>query len=519
MTDADVIVVGAGPTGLMLAGELRLCGASVIIIERLARPMKQSRALGFSARTIEEFGQRGLLPHFGELQTIPIGHFGGLTFDYRVLEGGSYGARGKPQSLTESVLCEWATGLGALLKRDHEAAGLHTDENGVSVEVTTPGGHTHRLRASYLAGCDGARSTIRRLTGISFPGTEPAIEMWLADVAGCELRPRFSGERLPGGMVMVLPMGPRINRVVVYERMARPRRSQDPPTFTEVADAWERLTGEDIHDGTPMWVSSFTDSSRQAGEYRHGRVFIAGDAAHVHLPIGGQGMSAGIQDAVNLGWKLAAEIRGQAPPGLLDTYHSERHPVGARVLANTLAQRILYLSGQEIEPMRAVLAELLAYPAVQRHLAGMVTGLDIRYDVGPGDHPLLGRRVPDVELGTGPGGSATASIFEYLRAARGVYFDLAGSAARRTVVAGWADRVDVITAHPLTSGTPLDGTTAFLVRPDGYVAWASTSRQGTDGLPAALTRWFGQPGRRLDHAKPARRPRAPGSPASPSSYP
>jgi len=490
--DADVIVVGAGPTGLMLAGELRLGGAAVTVVDRLAEPIKQSRALGFSARTIEEFDQRGLLPRFGDLQTIPVGHFGGLTIDYRVLEGGSYGARGKPQSLTESVLAEWAAGLGARLNRAHEVVGLSDDGDGASVEVLTPAGRS-RLRARYVVGCDGGRSTIRKLAGIDFPGTEPVIEMWLADVAGCELRPRFSGERVGGGMVMVLPLGPHVNRVVVYERKAAPRHSQDPPAFAEVADAWERLTGEDIHGGTPLWVSWFTDSSRQASEYRRGRVFVAGDAAHVHMPIGGQGMSAGIQDAVNLGWKLAAEIGDQAPPVLLDTYHSERHPVGARVLTNTLAQRILYLSGDEMEPMRAVLSELLAYTDVKRHLVGMVTGLDIRYDTGPGDHPLLGRRVPRVELVGEQAQPGKSSTFEWLHAARGVLFDLAGDASLRDAAAGWADRVGVVTAAPHSAGTPFDGVAAVLVRPDGYVAWADTRQRGPDGLPAALTRWFGQP--------------------------
>jgi bifunctional hydroxylase/dehydrase len=492
--DADVIVVGAGPAGLMLAGELRLCNVAVIVLDRLAEPMRQSRALGFSARVIEEFDQRGLLPRFGELQTIPIGHFGGLPLDYRVLEGCSYGARGKPQSLTESVLTDRAVGLGAELRRGHEVTGLEPDSEGVSVEVTTPAG-TQRLRARYVVGCDGGRSTVRRLAGIDFPGTEPTLEMWLADVAGCELRPRFSGERVPGGMVMVLPMGPRVNRVVLYERKAKLRRTQDPPTFTRVADAWQRLTGEDIHGGKSLWVGWFTDSSRQASQYRQGRIFLAGDAAHIHMPIGGQGISAGIGDAVNLGWKLAAEIAGHAPPGLLDTYHTERHPVGARVLANTLAQRTLYLSGDEIEPMRAVLAELLDSPAVRRHLAGMVSGLDIRYDVGDGEHPLLGQRVPNVELVTEEGKTST---FARLHAARGVLFDLADDARVRDAAAGWASRVDIVTPVPQgDAGTALDGTTALLVRPDGYVAWAGTPEQGHDGLPAALTRWFGQPaGRR-----------------------
>jgi bifunctional hydroxylase/dehydrase len=524
--DADVIIVGAGPTGLMLAGELRLSGISTIVVDRLAEPTKQSRALGFSARTIEEFGQRGLLPRFGDLQTIPIGHFGGLPIDYRVLPAGSYGARGIPQSVTEAVLAGWATGLGAVVRRRTEVTALAPGDDGVSVTVTTPDGE-QQLSARYLAGCDGGRSTVRKLAGIGFPGTEPVIEMWFADVAGCGLRPRFSGERVPGGNVMVLPMGPDTSRVILYERGAMQRRGDGAPSFAEIAAAWQRLTGEDISGGTPLWTSYVTDSSRQAAAYRQGPVFLLGDAAHVHLPIGAQGMSAGIGDAVNLGWKLAAAVRGDAPDGLLDTYHTERHPVGARILANTLAQRFLYLGGDEMDPMREVLTELLADVEAQRHLAGMVTGLDIRYDAGPGDHPLLGRRLPNADLagadlagadlagadltgGSGPPGTVTA--FELLQAGRGVLLDLSGdeggqegtaqAAAARSVAAPWATRVDVITAACPAAG-PLAGVGAALVRPDGYTAWISSPGSGTAGLADALTRWFGPPGTEREYAVPA----------------
>jgi bifunctional hydroxylase/dehydrase len=485
--DADVIIVGAGPTGLMLAGELRLAGAEVLVLDRLAEPIRQSRALGFSARTIEEFDQRGLLPRFGDLPTIPVGHFGGLGIDYRVLEGGSYGARGKPQSLTESVLAQWATGLGAVVQRGHEVTALRQDGAGVDLDVTTPAGLRH-LRARYVAGCDGARSTVRKQAGVEFPGTGPAIEMWFADVAGCPLRPRFSGERVPGGMVMVLPLGPEVNRVIVYEHGMR-RTGEGAPSFADIAGAWNRLTGEDISGGKPLWTSWTTDSSRQAAQYRQGRAFLLGDAAHVHLPIGAQGMSAGVGDAVNLGWKLGAVISGRAPQELLDTFHAERHPVGARILVNTLAQRLLYLSGDEMDPMRAVMAELLAYDDVKRLLVGMVTGLDIRYDVGGGEHPLLGRRLPDAELAASSG---PARAFGFLHAGRGVLFDLGGIDGLAAAAGPWAGQADVVTVTARPAGALAD-VPAVLVRPDGYIAWIGSPESGTAGLPDALARWFGEP--------------------------
>lgn len=487
--DADVIVVGAGPTGLMLAGELSLNRVPVIVVDRLTEPIQESRALGFSARTIEEFSQRGLLSRFGEVDVIPVGHFGGVPIDFRVIEGGSYGARGIPQARTEAVLAAWATELGADIRRGHETTGLVTGDDGVTVELSTPEGPA-RLRAKYVVGCDGSRSTVRQLAGIDFPGTDPVIELRFADVAGVQLRPRFIGEQVPGGMVMVLPLGPDRSRIVYYDREEPLRTSGDPITFEEVADAFQRLSGEDVHGATPLWVSSTTDVSRQAAEYRRGRVFVAGDAAHIHLPVGAQGMSAGVQDAVNLGWKLALDLRGKAPDGLLDTYHSERHPVGARILANTLAQRILYVGGDEITPLRDVVAELMEDEAVQRHLVGMVTGLDIRHDVGPADdggNPLVGRRMIDRELVVG---GRKTSAFELLHPGRGVLLDLNDDAELRGIAFGWADRVDTVTVDRPECGSPMDG---ILARPDGYVAWATFGGSGSKGLADALGRWFGPP--------------------------
>ncbi|GAP47951.1 FAD-dependent monooxygenase [Streptomyces azureus] len=482
--DADVIVVGAGPTGLMLAGELRLNGVSVTVLDKLSEPMRQSRALGFSARTIEEFAQRGLMARFGEVGVIPVGHFGGVGLDYQVIEGGSFGARGIPQARTEAVLGGWAQELGAEVRRGAEVTGLDTAEDAVTVAARTADGDI-RLRARYVVGCDGARSTVRTLAGIDFPGTAPTIELRFADVAGIQLRPRFSGERVPDGMVMVMPLGPDRSRVIYFDRTEPLRTSPDPITFEEVAATFERLSGEDISGATPLWVSSTTDVSRQAVAYRKDRVLLAGDAAHIHLPIGAQGMSAGVQDAVNLGWKLALEVKGQAPEGLLDTYHSERHPVGARILTNTLAQRTLYLGGDEIAPLREVFGELVEnHESVRRLLAGMVTGLDIRHDVGEGDHPLLGRRLPERELIVG---DEKISSFTLQHTGRPVLLELGGDHGLRAAAAGWADRVDLVAAD-FDCEAPVDG---ILVRPDGYVAWVAPTGAGADGLVTALTRWFG----------------------------
>ncbi|NKI42658.1 FAD-dependent monooxygenase [Streptomyces physcomitrii] len=482
--DADVIIVGAGPTGLMLAGELGLHGISALVVDRLEEPIQQSRALGFSARTIEEFGQRGLLARFGQVDVIPFGHFGGVPLDFQIVEGGSYGARGIPQSRTEGVLAGWAREKGAEIRRGVEVTGLDDDGEGVTLQVRTGEGES-RLRGRYVVGCDGARSVVRKAAGIGFPGSEAEIELRFADISGIQLRPRFIGEKVPGGMVMVLPLGPDRSRIIYFDRTQPLRESAEPITFEEASEAFQRLCGEDISGATPHWVSSTTDVSRQAEAYRSGRVFVAGDAAHIHLPIGAQGMSAGIQDAVNLGWKLALDLKGKAPEGLLDTYHEERHPVGRRILVNTLAQRSLYLGGEEMKPLVDVMGELAGYEVVRKHLVGMVTGLDIRHSTVPGEHPLLGRRLPDRELAVG--GEKT-TVFALLAEGRGVLLDLSGSAEARKAAEGHAGRVEVVTAESHGIGAELD---ALLVRPDGYVAWAAPAGSGAEGLPEALDHWFG----------------------------
>ncbi|MFF3248626.1 FAD-dependent monooxygenase [Streptomyces sp. NPDC002870] len=485
MFDADVIIVGAGPTGLMLAGELRLGGAQVIVTERLAQPTGQSRGLGFTARAMEVFDQRGLVPAFGGLETSPMGHFGGIQFDYTVLKGAHFGARGIPQSQTEAVLERWALSLGAEIRRGWEFLEAGHDQESVTITVDTPEG-VRQLRAPYLVGCDGGHSPVRKAAGFDFPGTDATRGMYLADVVGCDLKPRFLGEQLPGGMVMAAPLAEGVDRVIVCEHGTPPPGRSETPSFSEVADAWQRLTGEDIHGGSADWVSSFTDATRQVTEYRRGRVLLAGDAAHIHLPAGGQGLSTGVQDAVNLGWKLAAVVQGWAPASLLDTYHTERHPVGARLLMNTRAQGMVFLGGPEADPLRALFAELIAYDDVKRHLAGAVSHIDIRYEVGDGSHALLGRRIGHHVL---RGVAAATSTTELLHAAQGVLLDLADDAALRDAAAGWKDRVATVTATP-ESDAAFAGAGAVLVRPDGHVVWTSL---GTEQLPDTLRRWFGTP--------------------------
>lgn len=484
--DSEVIVVGAGPAGLMLAGELRLAGVDVTLLERLPHRTGESRGLGFTARTMEVFDQRGLLPRFGPIEVSTQGHFGGIPVDFGLLDGAHQAAKTVPQSATESVLEQWAISLGVDIRRNHEVLGVSDTGTSVQVDVASPDG-LKTLTGAYLVGCDGGRSTVRKAAGFDFPGTASTMEMFLADVTGLSLQPRMIGESLPGGMVMVGPLPDNVTRLIVCERGAPPRKREIPPTYDEVSSAWKRLTGDDISHGKPVWVSSFGDATRQATEYRRGRVLLAGDSAHIHLPAGGQGMNTSIQDAVNLGWKLGAVVSGRAPERLLDTYHDERWPVGERLLKNTRAQGLLFLSGSEIQPLRDVMAELTAYDDVTRHLAGMVSGLEIRYETGGGTNPLLGYRLPRLGFGDS---SIPVSTTAALAKARGVLFDFEDNAQLRTIAADWSDRVDVVTAaiaeHP-TSWPPT--TSAVLVRPDGYVAWAAPGSHAD--LAMSLERWFG----------------------------
>lgn len=487
--NADVIVIGAGPVGLMLAGELRLGGADVIVFEQRDSPCGETRGLGFTSRAAEVFDQRGLLAKFGQIDMGTQGHFAGVRLDPALLDEHHFGVRGIPQYRIEEVLAGWVRELGATVMRGHTLVDLKDTGDGVVAVVDGPDGSGEHT-ARYLVGCDGARSRVRHVTGIDFAGTEATRGMYLAEIIGRNMRPRYVGERVPGGMVMSFRLEGGVDRITIHEDVAPPPAPDHVVTFAEIADAWQRLTGESIHDAEARWVSAFTDATRQASEYRRGRVFVAGDAAHIHLPAGAQGLSVGVQDAANLGWKLAAAIRGWAPEDLIDTYHGERHPVGARVLRNTLAQKTIYLNGDEVDPLRAVMGELMAIPAVARHLAGMVSGLDVRYEMGASGHPLLGKRMPP-NLQVMLPGDRRVRIAELLHRARGVLVSTGHQDEMARLVAGWSDRVELTTgqwSQPWeTGGAPAE---SVLIRPDGYVAWVAP-----DGgaIEEALRRWFGSP--------------------------
>jgi oxygenase len=502
MLETQVIVVGAGPVGLMLAGELRLGGVDVVVLERLSAPTGESRASQLNARTMEIFDQRGLLERLGETQRESMGHFGGLSFDVAHVPSAYPGFWKIPQFRTEAMLQAWAGELGADIRRGHELRSVHVTDDWVAADVDHLGGSL-RLRASYLVGCDGEHSTVRQLAGFDFPGTDVTRELLRADVVGIDV-PNRRFQRRDRGLVIAAKRGGDVTRIMLHEFGQSARRRTHAPAFEEVVTGWHRITGEDISGGTPIWVDAFGDASRHVSAYRKGRVLLAGDAAHLQMPIGGQALNLGLHEAANLGWKLAAQVQGWAPTDLLDSYHAERHPVGARTLITVQAQALLLLGGPEVEPLRASLAELLELDDVRTHLAATASGLDVRYGAGPDDHPWLGARMPHCDLVTaaGPSNSTVA-----LRCARGVLLDFSTDATRHAersaTATQWGNRVHLVTARSRPSGIPSE-INALLVRPDGHIAWID---DGARDVRTALSRWFGSPasaGRFL--TTPPRRP-------------
>ncbi|WP_433260142.1 SDR family oxidoreductase [Actinosynnema sp. CS-041913] len=388
-----VVVVGAGPVGLFLAAELRANGARALVLEELAEPTGESRASILHARTMEIFADRGLLTRLGELPAVGPGHFGGLRFDLADADGEHpYAGQWEClQSRLEAVLQRHALDLGAEIRRGHRVTGLTGTADDVRIAVCGPDGKPYRLTASYVVGCDGEDSTVRGLGGFDFAGRDADKEMLRADVAGLDLADRRL-RRYPGGVATAYRRPDGTTRLMVHEHGAPVTGDLD---FDRLAKAWHAVTGEDIGHGRALWLNRFDNASRQVTEYRRGRVLLAGDAAHRKLPVGGQALNLGLQDAANLGWKLAHEVTGRARPGLLDRYHAERHAAGARTLANIAAQAHLLFGAEEVTALREVVGELLEFGAVRRHLAGAISGLDIRERPRP---PTPDARIPDARI-------------------------------------------------------------------------------------------------------------------------
>ncbi|MGV9800199.1 FAD-dependent oxidoreductase [Mycobacterium sp. NPDC003449] len=476
----DVIVVGAGPTGLMLATELVRGGASVELIDRAPARAGTSRAAGMNARTMEVLDQRGMLEAF-EARGTPMdaGHFSGLRLDMSALPTRRGYTLAIMQTETESVLEQAAADLGVTVQWNTELTGLEQDATGVTVTTTGPGGAGSR-RASYVVGCDGSRSAVRGLAAIPFDGTEAELVTLLGDVEVSAPPPgRAFLERLPAGVVTMLPFGhlsgQTWHRVMVTEY--EPADREPELSIDGLRAALNAVAGKDFGIHSPSWLSRFADASRQARHYRAGRTFLAGDAAHIHPPLGGQGMNLGMQDAVNLGWKLAAVIRGEANAELLDTYHAERHPVAQRVLENTRAQTALLAGGAKVTAMREMLGGLFGIDAVNERVAAEISGLDVHYPSGA-DHVLVGRRIPDCDImidGT------LRRLYELLHKARPVLIDfgsgLPGAVEAMAIGRSW--RLPVVDRVPVPA--------AVLLRPDGHVAWVSVDGSST-GLRRAAER-------------------------------
>jgi 2-polyprenyl-6-methoxyphenol hydroxylase-like FAD-dependent oxidoreductase len=496
MTERAVVIAGGGPTGLMLAGELALAGVDVAIVERRAsQDLVGSRSGGLHSRTIEVFDQRGIADRFlAEGQVAQVAAFAGVTLDISDLPTRHPYGLGLWQTHIERILAGWVDELGVPIHYGSEVTGFAQDGTGVDVELADG----RPLRAEYLIGCDGGRSLVRKTAGIEFPGWDPTTSSLIAVVEMAE-EPELGIRRDELGMHALgrVEYEIRDGEVVYADRgpvgvmVTEPHvGATEEPTLRDLSGALIAVYGTDYGIHSPTFISRFTDMTRQAAAYRAGRVLLAGDAAHVHAPDGGQGLQTGVQDAVNLGWKLAQAVNRTSPEDLLDTYHAERHPVAARALRNTMANVALRRPDPRVKALGDAMAELLAVDENRKRFGAMMSGLDIHYDLGEG-HPLLGRRMPDLDLVTAGG---PLRVFTLLHDARPVLLNLGEPGGFD--ITSWAGRVQSVDAEyvgpwELPVLGRVTAPTAVLVRPDGYVAWVEDRSQL--GLTDALTTWFGPP--------------------------
>jgi 3-(3-hydroxy-phenyl)propionate hydroxylase len=485
MAKHAVVIAGGGPTGLMLAGELALAGVDVAIVERRAsQDLGGSRAGGLHSRTIELLDQRGIADRFlSQGRVAQVAAFAGIPLDISDFPTRHNYGLALWQNHIERVLAGWVEELAVPIYRRREVTGFAQDETGVAVELSDG----RALQAEYLIGCDGGRSRIRKAAGIDFPGWDPTTSNLIAEVELAE-EAEWGIRRDALGIhsLSKLEEGARVRVLVTEPHLG----SSGEPTLRDLSEALIVVYGTDYGIHSPSWISRFTDMARQAAAYRDRRVLLAGDAAHVHPPDGGQGLGTGVQDAVNLGWKLAQVVKRISPESLLDTYHAERHPVAARVLRHAMAAVALRRSDERTTALRETITELLTMEQPRKRFAAMMAGLDIHYDLGEG-HPLLGRRTPDLDLVTADG---PVRVFTLLHDARPVLLNLREPGG--IDIAPWADRVRSIDARyagswelPVIGAVP--GPSAVLIRPDGYVAWVGDLTQR--GLAESLTTWFGPP--------------------------
>jgi 3-(3-hydroxy-phenyl)propionate hydroxylase len=485
MTEHAVVIAGGGPTGLMLAGELALAGVDVAIVERRpSQDLAGRRAGGLHSRTIEVLDQRGIADRFlSQGQVMQIVGFNMVRLDISDFPTRHNYGLALTQSHIERVLAEWVGELAVPIYREREVTGFVQDVNGVDVALSDG----PPLRAEYLVGCDGGRSLVRKAAGIDFPGWDPTTS-WLLAEATMAKEPKWGFHEDASGSHAIARLGDdgQVGLVLVERQVG----AAGEPTLRDVSEALIAIYGTDYGIHSPTLISRFTDMTRQAATYREGRVLLAGDAAHVHPPMGGQGLNIGVQDAVNLGWKLAQVVKRASPEALLDTYHAERHPVTARVLRTTMAQVALRRPDERTKALGDTLSELLVMDEPRRSLAAEMSGLGIHYDLGEG-HPLLGRRMLDLDLVTANG---PLRVFSLLHDARPVLLNLGEPGGFD--ITPWADRVQLVDVTctgrwelPAIGAVPAP--TAVLVRPDGYVAWVGDVTQL--GLADALTTWFGSP--------------------------